>query len=276
MSEAPQPIAGLPSALGEWPQIERRLHGMKPMVFLDYDGTLTPIVERPEDAHLTEDMRGRVGRLASLCPVVIVSGRDASFVVGEVRLDDVFYLGSHGFEVVTPAGSALTLQRDGEFDRFLGPLDDAEVELAGLLAEVSGAHIERKKYAIAVHYRQAAGADVPVVERAVDTVLSRYPLLRKGLGKKVFELRPDIDWHKGRAVRWMLGALGANASDTLPFYIGDDVTDEDAFAEFADDGVTVFVGRDTRESAAKFRVQDIAEVGTLLSRIAEEIERRLP
>ena len=65
------------------------------------------------------------------------------------------------------------------------------------------------------------------------SVLRGCPDLRKGLGKKVFELRPASEWHKGKAVVWLLEALGLAGSDALPVYLGDDVTDEDAFGAVA-------------------------------------------
>jgi len=269
----PRPIAALPDALDTWPHVAERLRDARPAVFLDYDGTLTPIVERPEDAHLDPGMRAALRRLAAVAPVAIVSGRDVRFVIDEVDLPDVYYLGSHGFDVVAPEGTTLSTGREDEFRRFLPVLDDAEKSLADAASAIAGARIERKKYAIAVHYRQVAENDVPAVERVVDAELARRPLLRKSGGKKVFELRPDIDWDKGRAVRWALEALGLSAEDVLPVYLGDDLTDEDAFAEIASDGLGIVVGDGERTTRAAYRVSTTDEVGALLDRLAEAIER---
>jgi trehalose-phosphatase len=267
-----KPIRSLPNALESWDEIVALADGRAPAIFLDYDGTLTPIVERPEDAHLSPDMKEALRSLAALAPVTVVSGRDVSFVVTEVDLPDVIYLGSHGFDIVTPEGVTLSTGREDEFAGFLGSLDAVEAASRERLADIPGANVERKKYAVAVHYRQVAEADVPAVEAVVDELLGTYTDLRKSGGKKVFELRPDIDWDKGRAVRWTIEALGLADGSTLPVYIGDDLTDEDAFAAISDDGLTIVVGSDARESVAAYRVPVVNDVRTVLMRIAEMAE----
>src|SRR3546814_14137055 len=94
-----------------------------------------------------------------------------------------------------------------------------------VLAGVEGALVEPKRFAVAVHYRQVVEDEVPAVEDAVDRVLAEFADLRKTFGKKVFELRPRFDWDKGKAVLWVLGALGLDDSDVVPLYLGDDTTD---------------------------------------------------
>ena len=94
-------------------------------------------------------------------------------------------------------------------------------------------------------------------------------------GKKIFELRPDVDWHKGRALRWLLDAMGLvdpdGASDVVPLFLGDDVTDEDGFAEIRLDGVGVIVAEsDDRLTAAHDRLSDPAEVLELLELLARK------
>lgn len=264
------PIASLPHALEQWAAIESRRGARSLAVFLDYDGTLTPIVERPEDAVLDEEMRSRVRELATHCLVSVVSGRDVAFVIEQVGVEDVVFLGSHGFDVAVPPGRELHQERAGEFERYLEPLASAEDELATTVIGVPGARLERKKYAVAVHYRQVAEADVARVESAVDSVLARHPQLRKTGGKKVFELRPDIDWDKGRALAWVLEALGMDGDQVWPVYIGDDLTDEDAFGTLAGRGLTIVVGDSDgdRPTLAAYRVSDTAEVGEVLERLA--------
>ncbi len=264
------PMAELPSALEEWSAIETHIAGRNLAVFLDYDGTLTPIVEHPEDAVLDEPMRDRIRDLASRCLVSVVSGRDVAFVIEQVAVDEVIYLGSHGFDVVTPEGVELSHAREGDFERFLGPLAEAERAITDAVAPIQGARIERKKYAVAVHYRQVAPVDAPFVESAVDDVLAAEPLLRKTGGKKVFELRPDIDWDKGRALEWLLEAVGMSGDDVVPVYIGDDLTDEDAFAVVHGRGLAIVVaGEVERTTLAAYRVSDTDEVGEVLGRLAE-------
>ena len=92
----------LPSALQRVNDIYGRLAGRTMAVFLDYDGTLTPIVRRPEDAELSQSMRQIIGRLAEHCPVAIVSGRDLQDVRSVVGVDRLYYAGSHGFDIDGP------------------------------------------------------------------------------------------------------------------------------------------------------------------------------
>ena len=93
-------------------------------------------------------------------------------------------------------------------------------------------------------------------------------------GKKIFELRPDIDWHKGKAVRWLIEAAGLDPVDTLAIFIGDDVTDEDGFAEVRSRGVGVVVGTEDRYTAAHLRVDDPDATRQLLDDLARRLAER--
>jgi alpha,alpha-trehalase len=251
----------LPSALDAWEEIADRLEGKRPAMFLDYDGTLTPIVSQPEDAILSEEMRDVLRELADLCTVAIVSGRDRTDVEPMVQLDGLVFAGSHGFDIKGPAG--LRMEHDGGRD-CLSDLEQAERELKARIDPIAGARVERKRFAIANHFRNVADEDVPRVEQAVREVLSMHDRLRISGGKKIYELRPDIDWDKGRAVVWLLEALQLDGEDVVPFYIGDDVTDEDAFREMADRGIGVLVGRPSYRTNATFGLQNTAEVQQFL------------
>ncbi len=265
----------LPSALGPCDdiraEIASQLKGKRLAVFLDYDGTLTPIVARPELAVLAENMRETVRRLAELCPVAIVSGRDRLDVQQLVQLESLIYAGSHGFDIAGPEGRAVQFEQGSSF---LVSLDRAEQELLKALLGLDGTRVERKKFSIAVHFRGVAQYDEGRVEPIVDAVLARHPDLRKGLGKKVFELQPGIDWHKGKAVLWLLEALHLNADDVVPVYIGDDVTDEDAFqalagqTERAQHGVGIVVVETPRPTAAQYSLKDTDEVQAFLHQLS--------
>ncbi len=112
----------------------------------------------------------------------------------------------------------------------------------------------------------------------VDRVLKLHPRLRKGRGKKVFEIRPDVDWDKGRAVRWLLAHLGLDRPGVVPVYIGDDLTDEDAFRELAGAGLAVAVrdgARDgARNTSADFALDDPQDVRAFLEFLGGSGRRR--
>ena len=270
----------LPSVLDQWGDIASQLKGKRLVVFLDYDGTLTPIAARPELAVLADNMRETVRSLAELCPVAIVSGRDRLDVQQLVQIESLIYAGSHGFDIAGPEGRAIQFEQGSGF---LAGLDQVEQELLKALSGVDGARVERKKFSIAVHFRGVPQHDEERVESIVDAVLARYPDLRKGLGKKVFELQPGIDWHKGKAVLWLLETLGLNADDVVPVYIGDDVTDEDAFrsltgqtedAQHATHGIGIVVTEVPRPTAAQYRLKNTDEVQTFLHQLSVALRVR--
>lgn len=259
-------LSDLPSVWDREEDIRRRVSGKTLAVFLDYDGTLTPIVEDHTRAWLSGDMRAAVAELGKRCTVVIVSGRDLNMLRGLVQLDSVGYAGSHGFEILSPEGSSGSLERGVEF---LPELDQVEQELREPLAGIKGHAIERKRFSIALHFRQVAQDDIGKLELILDRVLAGHPSLCLGYGKKVFELKPDIDWNKGYAVLWLLDRLGLDRPEVIPLYIGDDLTDEDAFQVLAGRGLTVAVrDNETRQTAADFSVTDTTDVNRFLKMLA--------
>lgn len=129
--------------------------------------------------------------------------------------------------------------------------------------------MERKRFSIAEHYRRAAAGDVATIEAIVDRVLTEHPGLHKGRGKKVFRIQPAIDWDKGHAVLWLLEQLHLNRPDVLPVYVGDDLTDEDAFRALAGRGVSLVVrDPDDRQTAADYALTDPQDVKRFLAFLA--------
>lgn len=259
----------LPSALDPHLGVLPCLRGQRLAVFLDYDGTLTPIVARPDLAVMPEVMRETVRALAEHCPVAIVSGRDRVDVQQLVGLETLYYAGSHGFDIVGPHGAPIQ-HRVG--DAFIPALDRAEADLHRRLEPIDGALIERKVFSIAVHVRHVADDRASEAEAHIDAVLTQEAGLRKGHGKKVFELQPAIDWHKGRAVLWLLSALGLEDPSTTPLYLGDDVTDEDAFEALSrtGHGLGILVAETARPTAAQFILRDPEEVRQFLQQLASQ------
>jgi trehalose 6-phosphate phosphatase len=248
------------SALKRREEIFRQAAGREPAVFLDYDGTLTLIVFRPEEAVLDPGVRRTLKELARHCFVAVISGRDLEDVRNLVGLDNIFYAGSHGFDIAGPRGQSLEHQSGREF---LPALDAAENTLRRLEEKIPGVQVERKKFSVAVHYRRAAADRVPEVEAEVDRVRQEVGL-RRTTGKKIFELQPDIDWHKGKALLWLLEKLGLDRPEVLPFYLGDDVTDEDAFKVLQDRGIGIAVQDQAAPTYARYRLRSPAEVEEFL------------
>ena len=264
-------IAALACALETMDEIDAAITARPVAVFLDYDGTLTPIVSRPEDAVLAPEMRAAVDDLSHACPVAVVSGRGLKDVRERVGIDGIYYAGSHGFEMAGPAERS---EEYGPAREHLPALAEAQEALENLLGNLAGAQVERKKFSIAVHYRNVEASRTAAVEDAVDRTLARHAGLRKGHGKKVFELQPAVDWNKGRALVWLLEQLHLNRSDVLPLYIGDDLTDEDAFRVLEQDGIGIVVGAGDRTTAARYRLRDPDEVQRFLRTLAERLAQR--
>jgi alpha,alpha-trehalase len=269
---ASTPIANLPPVMENFTKIAERMENRAPFVALDYDGTLTPIVDRPEDAVIPPKTRETVEKLSHSCTLVVISGRDLKDVRGLVGIDSLVYAGSHGFDISGPKGLDLSFQQG---DDFLPVLNAAESRLRDLVSDISGAAVERKKYSIAVHYRLVTEREVPQVEAVVDEVLSAHEGLVKGSGKKVFELRPDLDWDKGKALLWLMDALGFRMHETLPLYLGDDTTDEDAFAVIRESGIGIVVtqGKDPGETtSARYSLPDTDSVRAFLEKLHQHLE----
>jgi trehalose-phosphatase len=224
-------------------------------VFLDYDGTLTPIVSDPEKAMLSDSMRQTLRALAAQVPVAILSGRDLDDIRQRVDIETIIYGGSHGFDIASSHG----LHRQVATE-FLPKLDMAEKELHEALDGIPGARVERKRFSVAAHYRIVKENDVARVERGVSEVAARHRELRRIGGKKNLELLPDVDWDKGKAVLWLLEVLGLECGNNRPTYIGDDRTDEDAFRALEQRGVGILVEEQPRPTAARYSLKNTAEV----------------
>ncbi|MGQ9367782.1 trehalose-phosphatase [Azospirillum sp. ST 5-10] len=270
MAEPTAPGADHPSALDRFAAFAASLGGRTPAVFLDYDGTLTPIVDRPDLAVLDGATRDAVARLAGSCPVAVVSGRDLDDVRRLVALDGLVYAGSHGFDI---RGPSLRTQIGLEY---VPALDAAEAALARRLADVEGVLVERKRFAIAVHTRMAAAEAKPVVARTVRDVAAGQAGLRVTGGKEIHELRPDLPWDKGRAVLALLDALELNGAGYRPLYIGDDETDEDAFRALEGRGDGLRVMDPPAATAATWSLRDPGEVRAFLVRLADHLRAGRP
>ena len=265
-------INDLPHALGEGKTLDWRLVGKRLAVFLDYDGTLTPIRDRPEDAVISESMREVVRQLAKRVPVIVVSGRDRSIVQELMGLDTLIVAGDHGFDIWSPMGGPIQREEGVSFE---GLLRTVEARLRAELADLPGVLVESKKSSVAAHFRLVPKEQQPRVKQIVDTLLSEHPEeLKVTPGKMVFEIQPKLDWNKGKAVLFLLEALNLNQEDVVPIYLGDDITDEDAFQALKGRGIGILVGNaDDPETAnrstnADYILNTIEEVEEFLTKLA--------
>ncbi len=231
-------------------------NGKRLVFFLDYDGTLTPIVERPELAIISEEMRDLVKQLSKKHTVSIVSGRMREDVQNLVKIDDLFYAGSHGFDIAGKDFSMVEPHVKG----FLPLIEKVTQELKKTIGNIKGVLVEEKKFSVAAHYRLVDNTEVYLIEKAVNEIIKDNSNLRILSGKKVFEILPDIDWDKGRAIRWIMQALKVNWQEASIIYIGDDTTDEFAFRAIRTRGTGILVSDVTKISTALFQLPSVEEV----------------
>jgi trehalose 6-phosphate phosphatase len=238
------------------------------LVVLDFDGTLSPIVEHPDDAAPAAGAVDAIGALTDVTSVAIVSGRPVAEL--RARLGDlpVTFAGGHGAEVVTDDGTVTALVDDPDAVR--ATLDDAERAVTATVGDEPGWLVERKEASLAVHHRRVP-ADVrertlPEVVACLEAHLGSSPGFDLLAGKAVLELRPaGVD--KGRAVAW----IADRAPAWPPLIVGDDVTDEDAFREAGRrGGASVLVAEQPRATLARWRLRNQQEVVTFLTALATQ------
>jgi trehalose 6-phosphate phosphatase len=231
-------------------------------LFTDFDGTLAPIVDRPDAAAIDPAAEDALELLRDVpdATVAAVSGRALDDLRERLTVDGLAYAGNHGLELHAEGETTVHPTAAGAEDT----LEAVTTRLRETL-DVEGAIVENKRVTATVHYRMVDEADVPAVEERVRDAAANTPL-RVTEGKEILELRPDVDWDKGRAVEWLHGSLVPDEEEWVAAYVGDDVTDEAAFRALPDDGVGVKVG--DGETAADYRVDGVDEVTAFLERVA--------
>lgn len=243
------------------------------LLLADYDGTLTPIVSRPEEAVLSDTVRDKLRALAekSAFSVGIISGRPVSEVKALVGVAGIYYAGNHGLEIEGPGLS------------FINPAAKAaQAEIAEIsrqfsasLHNIEGVIVEDKGLSLSIHYRLVKEGEENLVAEIFRQVTS--PRVQEGKikvssGKKVWEVRPPVDWHKGRAVETIVKEMTKASGDEagLTIYLGDDTTDEDAFRIIhRPQGWSIFVGEENPSSNAEYFLSSTSEVEIFLCRLLE-------
>ncbi|KAH7524421.1 probable trehalose-phosphate phosphatase D [Ziziphus jujuba] len=266
-----------PSALRMFEEITSASKGKQIVMFLDYDGTLSPIVEDPDRAFMSNKMRNAVRDIARYFPTAIVSGRCRDKVYSFVKLAELYYAGSHGMDIKGPSkchkykneNKAVFYQPASEF---LPMIDEVYKILSEKTKSIPGARVENNKFCCSVHFRCVDEKSWDALADLVSVVLNEYPKLRYTQGRKVLEIRPTIKWDKGKALEFLLESLGyANSNEVLPVYIGDDRTDEDAFKVLKDrgQGFGILVSKVPKETSATYTLKEPSEVKDFLRRLVK-------
>ncbi|KAJ0479060.1 putative trehalose-phosphatase [Helianthus annuus] len=267
-----------PSALETFDEMIVRAKGKKIVVFLDYDGTLSNIVPNPDEAFMSKKMRRVVSEVARCFPTAIISGRSRDKVYGFVKLDDIYYAGSHGLDIAAPFQCQnRPVDKNGEEVVRFQPAQIYQPLIYKILDvlkeetnDIKGVMLENNKFCVSVHFRHVSDKDFPVLEEVVKSLVDDLGEFRLSEGKKVFEIRPDIEWDKGHALEYLLETLGYGSSnDVLPIYIGDDRTDEDAFKAIKKrgKGYSIVVSTSPKDTMASYSLRSPSDVKKFLSRL---------
>ncbi|MDE2027151.1 MAG: trehalose-phosphatase [Candidatus Omnitrophica bacterium] len=247
--------------------LKTQIMGKPLFLFLDYDGTLTPLADHPDKAVLNQSTRKLLEKLAAddLINISIVSGRALWDIRNRVALQDVSYIGNHGLEMNGPGFNfqGFDLYPVREIIEYL------KWEINRELVFFKGAFIEDKGIALSVHYRKLKEEETAIFKVFLDNLTSEF-LFREQIrvfeGEKVFEIRPPVFWDKGQAMQWMLEQYQYDYAAPIPFYVGSSSADEEAFRQLKGKGVTVRVGRE-RTSLADYYLTDQKQVTVLLKRL---------
>ena len=255
--------------LESWDELEGDLARRSLYLFLDYDGTLAPIVRDPDRAVLSPRMRRRLEALskAGRCRIAVISGRALEDIRRRVGIAGITYGGNHGLEVEGPEGN-LRYPVPEKARRALG---EVRRRWRGSSPTIPGAFLEEKGMTLAVHLRKVRREELLIAAHAVSEATRSYRMRGEIVvrpGKEVFEIRPSVEWDKGKTVLWLLEkSTVAGGEPPWPLYVGDDRTDEDAFREIRARGVTVYVGA-PRETSAQYYLRNVGEVAAFLGRLA--------
>ncbi len=236
-------------------------------LFLDFDGTLSPIVDDPEIAEPLEGVTELINQLRYFFNICIITGRDTSVIKNKMKLDNVFYAACHGFEITGPEDFIYQVE---EARASIPDLNEAQIHFGHLFQSIPGFVMERKMFGLALHYRMVKS---PQMVQKIRADVLKYP--RTGInlkvqeGEMVIELLPRLDWDKGKAVLEIYKILGIGTADLPPLYIGDGLTDEDAFREISQWGIAVFASVDQRPTMASFHLKGPHEVKAFLAKLLE-------
>lgn len=227
----------------------------------DFDGTLSPLVPIPDDAHLPDDVRAGLLRLQERAPLAIITGRGITDIRPRLGFEPDFLVGNHGLEGV-PGWEQLTAAHADACSAWLAQLRSA------LPAHDPGILLEDKRYSLSLHYREAG--DPEAASRALERLFAGLrPAPRVVAGKFVYNLLAEDRCHKGSALLRLMECCGARKA----LYVGDDVTDEDVFRMRHPDILSIRIER-SDTSSAELYLPDFGDILALLSTLDERLRMR--
>lgn len=250
------------------------------LLLADFDGTLTPIVARPDLVKLDDEMKEILGSISKKARITFgaISDRPLKELEELVGVKGIIYSGNQGFEVKCPKRKSYIHPEAIEAKPLVRKIARS---LGERLEGINGVVIEDKGFSLSLHYRMVEDKVVAKVKKIFDEETS--PLVQRGRvkvarGRKVIEVRPPLEWNKGEAIAYIMknsrSAGLTMGKGVLAFYLGDDRTDEDGFLAIKDSGISIFVGRRKKGSCARYFLKDVGDVKEFLRKIESlETER---
>ena len=239
------------------------------ILFLDYDGTLIPFKNNPNEVHTPNNVLQLIQKLSekSSIKIVVITGRSLNDIKHLISINRISFAAVHGIHIQFFDGKEKILKNIDEIKIKLNQIKEA---LEKTLKNIDGVIIEDKQYSIAFHYRMVKEENLNDSIQKFKQTITKYfdDNIEIMKGDKVFEVRPK-GWNKGNAVEFFLHKTNLR-KDSLPIYIGDDTTDEDAFKYLKNKGLTVFVKNNSAlKTNAHYWVNNPSEVYDILCEISE-------
>jgi len=255
----------------QWGNIKRKLNNKHVLFFFDYDGTLTPIAQTPQKAVIPGNAKELLKKLSQKpnCTLAIISGRALEDIKHIVGLKGIVYVGNHGLEIEGPK-----IKFESQVSpRLTSVIRNIYEDMVNKLSKIKGVLIEDKGLAISVHYRLVDAKDIQEFLGIFTEITEPFTVRGKikiSEGKKVYEIRPPVAWDKGKTVLWLLARQQflVGEDKIFPAYLGDDITDEDAFRALKNKGLTIFVGK-PKVSEAAYYVKNTEEVTRFINQVLE-------
>ena len=257
----------LPAALDHWPRIRDRLRNRQPLLMLSYDGALAPLVSREDMAVLSRGMKEALRQLAGLCPTVIVSRRGRQDLASMVDIDGLFHAGSDGLDFSGP-GLRGGSRAKTEWVRQIRSL---AADLVQALLGTRGVLVDPRDITLCLHLDPAARTRQEEVDRILDSVLSGYPRLQKVGTRDGLQVRPRLEWDRGRAATRIAAELAPSGAGRIPLYVGTNPADETAFQVLSGKGLTFVVGEVDSATKAHYRLRHPNELESFLVGLVDHL-----
>jgi alpha,alpha-trehalase len=267
MSETQDPET-LKNALEAIDEIIEKKGERNILFFFDFDGTLAPIGPDPDKVELQQNTKVQLKNLAEDFPVAIVSGRDRADIESKIGIENLYYAGSHGFDISGPNN---TSHLHSEADRLVPLIEEIGALFKEKMIEYEEVWVEQKKFAVAIHYRMADEDTVKKVHEEIRASMEDKDDLIWEEGKGMVEIKPAVDWHKGKAVLWLIEHLQMDTEKSLPLYLGDDTTDEDAFRALKGKGSSILVDGNSQQTDADYLLESQRDVSDFIKKLLNHV-----